>query len=226
MRSLGLGRDGAPALWHALLDQVGPSGTVLVPTLSYATITAAHPRFDARTTPSCVGAFPEWVRQQDGVVRSVHPTHSVAGWGRDAADFLSDHEKDRTPAGTNSPFRRLRDAGGFILMVGCGLLPNTSMHGVEELSEPPYLFSHETPFQCTRADGSSFSGEYRCHGHFDQHYDRVQGLLDEGELRRGQMGNAESYLIDARALWSRADEAIRSEARYFERPDPVARDRQ
>jgi aminoglycoside 3-N-acetyltransferase len=94
LRSLGLGPQGAELLWDALRKAVGDDGTILVPTLSYENVTKERPLFDARTTPACVGAFPEWVRQQRGVLRSVHPTHSVAGLGPDCPDILSGHRDD------------------------------------------------------------------------------------------------------------------------------------
>ncbi len=213
-----LGGLGAQELWHALREAVGDEGTVLVPTLSYERVTAANPIFDVRTTPSCVGAFPEWVRKQPGVIRSVHPTHSVAGDGYCAAELLREHVHDRTPAGPGSPFRRLRNAGGFILMLGCGLAPNTSMHGVEELTEPPYLFTHETRFTCIDAAGERFSAVYRCHGHFPQHYERVEELLTGDELRRGRVGEADAYLISAPALWKKASLALESNPYFFTEP--------
>ena len=215
LRSLGLGRSGAAALWEALRRAVGSGGCVLVPTLSYETVTAANPVFDVRTTPSCVGSFPEWVRRRPEVTRSIHPTHSVAGVGFAASHLLCGHAADRTPAGPHSPFRRLRDAGGAILMVGCGLRPNTSIHGIEELSEPPYLFAGRTEFTCIGRDGERFSAMYRCHGHFPQYYDRVTELLGGEELHRGTLAEAESFLIDARALWEKAHAALRRNPTFF-----------
>lgn len=99
----------------------------------------------------------------------MHPTHSAAGLGPAAEDLLAGHITDRTPAGPNSPFRRLRDSGGLILMLGCGLRPNTSMHGVEEIAEAPYLFAGWTEYTCTDYDGGSFTGLYHCHSYFPQH---------------------------------------------------------
>ena len=215
LRSLRLGREGAAVLWESLLRAVGTSGAVLVPTLSYESVTADNPHFDVRSTPSCVGTFPEWVRRRPGIVRSVHPTHSVAGFGAPARELLSGHVADRTPAGANSPFRRLREEGGLILMIGCGLRPNTSMHGVEELVEPPYLFAGETAFTCTDATGQSFTSLYRCHGHFPQFYERIDALLGHDELRHGRVAGAETFLIHARPLWTKARAALRRDADYF-----------
>ena len=38
-------------------------------------------------------------------------------------------------------------------MLGCGLRPNTSMHAIEELVEPPYLFGPPLSYQLVLDDG-------------------------------------------------------------------------
>ncbi|MHC4717374.1 MAG: AAC(3) family N-acetyltransferase, partial [Planctomycetota bacterium] len=138
LRALGTVPGGPETVVAALLRAVGPDGTLLMPALSYASVGRDSPVFDARHTPSCVGAVSEHFRTRPGTIRSVHPTHSVCGVGRQAAEMLADHHLDTTPVGPRSPFRRVPDYGGQVLMLGCGLRPNTSIHGVEELAEPPY----------------------------------------------------------------------------------------
>src|SRR5512137_302949 len=69
-------RAGGPAHVIAGLQRaLGPRGTLLMPALSYASVTPEHPLFDLRTTPSCVGIIPETFRRMPGVLRSLHPTH-------------------------------------------------------------------------------------------------------------------------------------------------------
>ncbi len=45
------------------------------------------PLYDPETEPACVGLLPNLFRQRPGVIRSLHPTHSLAALGRDAAAF-------------------------------------------------------------------------------------------------------------------------------------------
>ena len=111
--------------------------------MSYASVSEKQPRFDPACTAVCVGAIPEHFRAWAGTRRSVHPTHSVCAAGAKASEIVSQHYLDRSPVGEHSPFRLLPGLGGKILMLGCGLKPNTSMHGVEELCEPPYLMRPE-----------------------------------------------------------------------------------
>ena len=102
-----------------------------------------------------------------------------------------------------------------LLMLGCGLKPNTSMHGIEELVEPPHLFADRTEFTCVDDGGQRFSAVYRCHGHFPQHYQRISRFLSDSELRSGAVGAAECHLIEATALWSTAQAALEQNPSYF-----------
>lgn len=220
LRAFGQVPGGADTVIEALLASLGDAGTLLMPALSYMSVTPSHPVFDLRTTPSCVGIIPEAFRQRAGVHRSMHPTHSVCGLGRLAAELLSGHDRDQTPCGAHSPFHRLPETDGFILMLGCGLEPNTSMHAVEELVTPPYLFSGPIVYTLTNAEGHTRQKEYIPHGFrgWAQRYDRIANLLSAPDLRTGNVANAPCHLIRAKALWSAALAALRQDPLYFVEP--------
>jgi len=210
--------DGGPeTVVQALLDALGPEGTLLMPALSYITVTRRVPTFDVRYTPSCIGAIPEYFRTRPGTRRSVHPTHSVCAVGPMTGALLDDHPLDDTPCGPHSPFHKLRDVGGQLLMLGCGLRPNTSMHAIEQLIEPPYLYSDPITYQLTHADGHVTTKTYRPHGfrYYDQRYDRVADVMDEPALHRGYVLAAEAYLIDVPALWGGVLARMRNDPLYF-----------
>lgn len=177
-----------------------------MPALSYMSVGPAQPIFDARRTPSCVGAIPEYFRTRPDTIRSVHPTHSVCGVGPDAQRLLGTHHQDTTPCGPYSPFSKLREVGGQVLFLGCGMKPNTSMHAIEEHVEPPYLFAATTAYQCTAADGSTVAMQVRNHGFrgYEQRYDRLAEHLNPPQLRIGPVLEATCQLVDARAMWEQA----------------------
>lgn len=218
LASMGWVEGGPETVVAGLLRALGPDGTLAMPALSYDYVGARNPAFDVRFTPSCVGAIPEHFRLRDGTRRSIHPTHSVCAAGPAAQALLGEHALDRTPCGPHSPFRRLRDLGGRILFLGCGLRPNTSMHGVEEVVEAPYLFGETVTYRLTLDDGSTRRIPYRQHGFagWRQRYDRVAGLLVEGSaMRIGPVLRATAHLVDARALWERAEVAMRRDPYCF-----------
>lgn len=210
-----VGTSDPELLIGALCDAIGEAGTLLMPALTWA----QRPReiHDARSTPGCVGFLPEYFRQRAGTRRSLHPTHSVCAIGARAADLLGDHFRDETPCGPRSPFNKLLHQGGKILMLGCGLGPNTTMHAIEEHALPPYVFGDPLVYTITDLEGRTFQKEYITHGFngIEQRYDRVADLLAPPHLRRGPVGAADSYLIDAPALFEMAMAAMRQDPFTF-----------
>lgn len=215
-RSLGGVEDGAAGFFRALIDLLG-DGTLVLPALSYRDVRPDQLRFDALQTPSCVGYLPEFFRTQvPGVRRSLHPTHSCCVLGRGAAALIAGHELDETPVGAHSPFARLPELGGWILMLGCSADRNTSMHGVEETAEPPYLLdrSARIPYVLRAPDGReiprpSIPHNFRWQGKFcAQRYARVLEMLPPQALRRGRVLDADCVLMRADAVWAAGRRAL------------------
>ena len=77
LSSFGYVEGGAKCVVDALLEAVGPSGTVMVPTFNHGRADI----FDVATTPSVNGAVTEALRERPEARRSVHPTqpeHNVS----------------------------------------------------------------------------------------------------------------------------------------------------
>ncbi|MFN2151198.1 MAG: AAC(3) family N-acetyltransferase [Anaerolineales bacterium] len=220
LKSLGPIPGGVETVIHGLLAALGEGGTLLMPALSYDTVRSYHPVFDLRTTPSCVGALPEYFRTRTGTRRSLHPTHSVCALGPLTDKLLFPHKLDSTPCGSHSPFHRLPEFEGQILMLGCGLRPNTSMHAIEELVEPPYLFSSPLVYTLIDENGASFQKEYQRHNFqgWEQRYDRVAEILAFPDLRFGNVLSAQAHLIEAQALRKAALQALTKNPLYFVDP--------
>ncbi len=217
LSSMGHVPGGAETVIRGLLDALGPDGTLLMPALSYTYVNAAHPAFDVRRTPSNIGTIPEAFRTRAGTMRSVCPTHSACGVGVQAERFLKDHHLGETPCGAHSPYRMLRDAGGQILFIGCGLKPNTSMHGVEELVEPPYLFGPTISYRIVLPDGTETQLNCRRHDFagYAQRYDRLVPLLKEDGLKIGAVLAATIHLLECRPMWSQAYAALQRDPFFF-----------
>lgn len=221
-KALGPEAGGAEAVIAGLLAALTPRGTLLMPALSYATVTPENPVFEQAKTPCCVGYLCESFRTRAGTQRSLHPTHSVCAVGPRARELLGEHHRAKTPVGDTSPFRKLRDVGGQILMLGCGLKPNTSMHGVEELAPPPYLFGTVVVYKMQPADGLPFEMRLRTHGFkgYAQRYDRIEPLLTAaaGHIRKGKVLAADAWLMEAPAMWRAAELALRRDPLAFVEP--------
>jgi aminoglycoside 3-N-acetyltransferase len=222
LKSLGPLPDGPETAVEALIAALGSKGTLLMPALSYETVNAENPLFDVANTPSCVGALPEFFRKRSGTMRSVHPTHSACGTGTHAAQMLGEHSRDVTPCGPHSPYFKLNAAAGQILFIGCGLKPNTSMHAVEELVEPPYLYSGWVDYRITLADGSETAMRARRHGFkgWLQRYDRIETVMAGQGIRTGKVLTADCFLLEAPTFWRKACQAIKEAPLFF--VDPMA----
>lgn len=212
-RSLGVSHP--DVILDALRATLGKDGTLLMPALSY--LQQPPTVHDTRFTPSCVGFLSEYFRTRPGTRRSLHPTHSVCGWGAQAEDILKDHILDHTPCGPHSPFNQLFLRNGKILMLGCGLSPNTAMHAIEEWVQPPYLFGKPERYTIIDEQGNSFEKVYIPHSFENtiQRYERVGELLQPPALRVGKVGGAMCHLIDAVALKACALEKLTQDIYFF-----------
>lgn len=215
-KALGGIEGDAAGVFEVLLDVLGPEGTLVLPALSYESVTLQRPFFDVRETPSCIGWLPEYFRTSvPGVKRSLHATHSCCAVGKNADALLRGHCLDVTPVGQNSPFAKLPLCGGKILMLGCHPNHNTSMHGVEETAEPPYLFNRDVhaEYLLRDYDGSEHKVTSLRHwfgeGHrYSQQYARIMNYLEDGELYNGKILDADCVLMDAAAVWKHGKEAL------------------
>jgi aminoglycoside 3-N-acetyltransferase len=202
---------------QGLLETLGSEGTLLMPSLTFKSVTRRNPIFDVRSAPSCVGTITEYFRLRAGTMRSVHPTHSVCAVGNLASIFIRTHLQDSTPCGPNSPFHKLPEFKGQILMLGCGLKPNTSMHAIEELVVPPYLFNPPITYTLIDRNGRVLKKNYSIHNFVGwlQRYDRVSEVLAEPALSSGIVASAESYLIEAKDLRERVVSKMERDPLYF-----------
>jgi len=201
-KSLGPVPGGIETVIQGFFQALGKEGTLLMPALSWALRPPAV--FDVRLTPTQVGAVPEYFRTRPGTSRSVHPTHSVCAAGRRTHELLGDHERDGTPCGPHSPFRKVAETSGKIIMLGCGLGANTTMHALEEYVEPPYLYGPSYVFTIIDQSGRTSRKEYRTHGFsshgYVQRYDRVMQLDTGSFLSRGKVLQADTFVLDAPGL--------------------------
>ena len=140
---------GPVAVIDALMRAVGATGTVAMPAYSaglsdpanwrnppvppswHAEICATMPAFDPRRTPTLrMGAIAESFRTWPDVLRSNHPTSSMAAHGPQASFILERHPLD-DPLGEQSPLGRLYELDAKVLLLGVGHDKNTSLHLAE-----------------------------------------------------------------------------------------------
>ena len=208
-KSLGEVSGGALTVVNALKKAVGADGTLMMPTFTFDYVNKNNPVFDVRYTKGNVGIIPEIFRNSENVVRSLHPTHSLAVWGKDKEWFVQNHHDDDTCLGINSPIYKLKENNGKILLLGCGLAKNTILHGLEIFCDLPYAckvdYSHPDFYRnyaCVDENDCVHRKEFKhvfaqAMG-YEHNFSRLADIV---ELSPVKILNAESYLFDAKKLW-------------------------
>lgn len=207
MKSIGDVAGGADTVLDALMEFFS-DGLLLLPTHTWKTVNAANPVFDVRTSPCCVGILPELFRGRPGVVRSLHPTHSLAGYGKDAAAYLAGQELCNTPCTPGGAYDRLKDVGGKILLIGVTHARNTYIHSVEEVLNVPHRLT-DAPAKLTAvdADGNPHTVCMRSHynarqPHISENFVKLtQAYLDCGAAENVRFGDAACTLCDAHIIF-------------------------
>ena len=207
-------RGGAPDVIKVLEQLVGPSGTLMMPTLSFSGTAIAYAQqekiFDPKRSPSQVGLLTEVFRRSKGVVRSLHPTHSVAVLSTDADYFVRDHHLAGTPCGAGTPFFRLWEKNGKVLLLGVGVSSVTFFHCVEELVEKEFPFSPFTTefftMKCKVDGGIVQTAPMRLYdpGISGRRDLRVleDALRKRGAWRQGKLGNLQLTVLKAEDILS------------------------
>jgi aminoglycoside 3-N-acetyltransferase len=220
LRTVGLILGGPDSLVGAILDAVEPSGTLMVYTDwngDYHDLPDADGRvpaalrddvapFDASASRAIRdnGALAELVRTTPGALRSGSPGASCAAIGARAAWLTTDHALDYG-YGERSPFARLVEADGKVLMLGAPLDTMTLLHHAEHLAEVPdkRVIRYEVPFAVC---GGTV---WRMCEEFDTSEPVLDGLpadyfativtefLANGRGRQGRVGQAGSVLVPA-----------------------------
>lgn len=223
MRKVGPLLNGPDALIRALLDVLGPEGSIMV----YTSWDSMHddlmddeghvlpewrdhvPGFDVATSRAVRmnGAIAEFVRTTPGARRSANPGASVAALGKLADWITADHPQDYG-FGPGTPLAKLVEVEGCVLMVGAPWDTMTLVHHADHLADIPHknLVRYEVPF-------AGVGGiEWRFMEEFDstepvlddmpENYIEqiVQAFVADGNGRQGMIGQAPSLLVEAKPM--------------------------
>ncbi|NML44411.1 aminoglycoside 3-N-acetyltransferase [Ramlibacter sp. G-1-2-2] len=225
LRAVGPVAGGPPGLLAALLEALGPEGTLLAyaswqhssydATLDGRELTReerdAWPVFEPATAPPYdgFGKFNRFVCAHPGAQRSAHPDASIVAIGRRAAD-LAAHHSLLDGYGPASPLGRFAVGGGRILMLGAPPGAVTVLHVAEAIARVPgkRRVRYQVP---VRVDGQRCwreAEEFDTNALLDQFvasgFDAIAGIatdyVAQGSGLRGRVGDASCWLLDAQDL--------------------------
>lgn len=152
LQFLGVPEGGLGMYYDSLCTALGIDsgmGTLVVPTFNFDF--ASGKAFDQSATPAVeMGVFPEYMRQQPGVLRSPHPMQSIAAIGAHAADLTGRDTSSAFDPG--SAFERMLELDFKLLLLGADVRFTSMIHYVEQRMKVPYRYWKE------------FTGEVRLTG--------------------------------------------------------------
>lgn len=143
---------GAPTVVEALIETIGPKGTLVMPAATpyclhpegwddlkvpedwIPTIEEHLPVFEMNTTPTTMGIIPESFRNWPKTVRSDHPISSVCANGNLAGEITRTHNLEISE-GKNTPYERVYEFDFQILLLGVGFNRCTMLHFAESRSK-------------------------------------------------------------------------------------------
>lgn len=222
LRSLGHVTGGAGTVLEALLETLGPDGTLVLPAFTYPLSRDPNFVFDPRRTPSLMGAISDAGRRHPNARRSLHLWHSISAIGPLAETIVTAGGESSWDA--DSPMCQIRDRNGQYLLLGVPYQNLTAVHLSEVELQVPYRkpVRHRRPMR--RFDGSLVPlASVGCPpqpGHPGSDFNRLgQRMEDAGLVKVGEVGNAIARLFGGHDLRLAARDLYEQDANGFLRQD-------
>lgn len=195
---------------NSLFIQAAENRTIMMPAFPFEGLALNSVEslvFDPVRTPSKMGLLSEIFRRNDGVLRSLHPTHSVSCLGDHADVITATHEKSIYPFDKLSPFRIFEELDGKILLLGVGLDVLTHVHVAEDYEGcifpiNPYL-KEKVNVQSKILDGSGSLNTFVHDPKFSRRKDIKKFesfFFEKGVLEYFQFDSVRVTVIDAKKL--------------------------
>jgi len=214
--------DGGPGtVINALRSWITDRAALALPThtWSYPDATGVAPVYDFRSTSSVVGTITNYYWSQPGVVRSLHPSHSLAVSGPGAEELCRDHELRETPCGAGTPYERIAEGNSSVLMFGATMDSYTLFHTAEDAADVPYLYFPEQVTLRTRDTDDVVRSiqMWRQDMSVTRRFEATSDwLAEQGLLIRRKFGLGELLFIpNARALHERVVDTLRRDPLFL-----------
>jgi aminoglycoside 3-N-acetyltransferase len=201
-KSIGRLRCGPEGFIDALIEAVGPVGTIMMPTytrffpLSKVRSGEIDYVFDHQTTKATTGLIPETLRNREGSIRSRHPTNSVTAIGKAAQHLIEGHDEN---APAYMPYSRLAEIDGKILCIGVGDNLIAVRHEAQYLAGLLDVVPYRRGVNYRDNAGNVrvfMRGDKG--GCIKRLPDLVPALREAGLITEGRIGNARTLLMPAR----------------------------
>ena len=217
LSNLGWVIGGAETVINSLLEAIGNSGTMAMPTFTsgntdpsnwqappvpkewWPIIREQMPAFDSQTSPSrAMGQVAEFFRTMPRVVRSNHPTASWAALGP-KAKALTKHEDISCGYGRLSPCHHFYEIEGHVLSLGTA--KTTILHFAEVLADFAGK-SYIDEGTAAAIDGKRQWMSYKTIDWCDEDFAQIRAdyMKDDGPYKKGPVAYGQATLFPIREL--------------------------
>lgn len=210
MTPIGFVEGGAQTVARALLEAVGPEGTLVAPAFCFRHEIEEVPVIDPLHDASEMGKISEAIRNLPGAKRSVAYRHSFSAVGK-YADAITNVDPRYSVFDVDSSFGKLLGLNAKVLLLGVTWVNSTTHHFAEYLLQVKDRHTLTKNALLKHADGSltpitltdyqpkpNDSGEYYS---FPHDFNRAGRMLEEsGKVRIASVGNAVTRLHFMRDL--------------------------
>jgi aminoglycoside 3-N-acetyltransferase len=214
LASFGRIDGGAKTLIKALLDAVGPQGTIVMPAFG-----CADKVFDPEKSETGLGEVPRAFWKMPGARRSRHPLASVAAVGAKADWLVEGHENAELAHGESTPYTKLAQIGGKILLLGVDQDRNTFLHGIEEHLRLSYLKTR--PASYLSQTGQTITKEYPFFPGPHRNFIGLGSWLEsQGLVKKTLIGTCVTQLMPMRQMMDALLEHLKADPALFISENP------
>jgi len=214
LSSLGEVVRGADTLIDAIIEVVGPEGTIIVPTFG-----SSDKVFNPKKSSTNLGIIAQTLWQRPNAVRSRHPLASVAAIGAKADWLIEGHENKSLAHGEETPYTKLAEINGKILLLGVDQDRNTCLHCAEEIAQLPYLRTARGKYvdrnrKIVKKNWKYFPGPHRNFIALQQWFEK------KGFVKKIRLGNSVMQVIAVKELLETLKERLADEPDLFISKNP------
>lgn len=205
--------DGGPdALIDALLEALGPDGTLVMPSWTAEDDVPFDPT-ETSTLPH-LGIVSDTFWRRPGVLRGDHP-FAVAAIGP-KADYITSAPFVLPPHAPDSGVARVHELDGWVLLLGVDHDSNTTIHLAELIAGVPYW---QACYITIVENGRPKRVHYGENDHCCQRFNLAgDWLRDRGLQREGTVGSATAMLTRSRDVVDTVVEELRDDLCRFLHP--------
>lgn len=213
MKSIGNVIGGADTVLDAFIEYL-KDGLFLVPTHTYKE-TRKTLIYDVKNSIPCVGIIPSLAIKRKEGKRSLHPTHSMMAFGKNAEEYIKGEETKQSPTPKNGCWARLADVDAKILLIGVGQDKNTFIHSIDEEYNKHRLSKEILPIKTIIGD-KTINTPCRKFNHTKEdlsvshNFNKFEKIFyEKGAIEYGKFGDAKVQVCSAKKIKEILEELIK-----------------